>query len=56
MFTPVDFIELARIANSGGVHREVAESFALEDLRLAQERFGAKDFTGKLVVTPTSAG
>ena len=54
MLTPDDFVELARIANAGGVAPEVAESFPLVDLHLAQERFVAKDFTGKLVVTPTA--
>lgn len=52
MYTPDDFIELAGIANTGGVWPEVAASFPLVDLAVAQERFAAKDFTGKIVVTP----
>lgn len=52
MFTPDDFAELTRIANAGGVQPLVAASFPLVDLAAAQERFVAKDFTGKIVVTP----
>lgn len=52
MHAPDDFAELARIANDGGVRPVVAESFPLADLARAQDRFVAKDFVGKLVVTP----
>jgi NADPH:quinone reductase-like Zn-dependent oxidoreductase len=52
MFTPDDFAELTRIAIAGGVQPLVAASFPLVDLPAAQERFTAKDFTGKIVVTP----
>jgi len=52
MQTPGDFIELARIANDGGVDPVVAEVYPLTELAAAQARFVRKDFVGKLVVAP----
>ncbi len=52
MHTPTDFAELAAIAVVGGVEPVVAETYPLTDIAAAQQRFGEKDFTGKLVLVP----
>jgi NADPH:quinone reductase-like Zn-dependent oxidoreductase len=52
MHTPADFAELAAIAVAGSVHPIVSEVFPLAQIHAAQERFVAKDFTGKLVLDP----
>lgn len=52
MHSRADFAELARIAVAGGVQPVVAETFPLTRVGDAQARFLAKDFVGKLVLTP----
>jgi len=52
MHTRADFAELAATAVEGLLQPIVAATFALSDIALAQERFDAKDFVGKLVIQP----
>ena len=52
MHTPSDFAELARIAVGGGVRPIVAAVYPLTDIAVAQARFLAHDFVGKLVLEP----
>lgn len=52
MHTPADFSELAAVAVAGGLTPIVAATYPLVDIAVAQERFLAKDFVGKLVVEP----
>ncbi len=52
MHTPDDFAQLAAIGASGGVAPLVAATFPLPEIAAAQERFGRKDFVGKLVLLP----
>ncbi len=50
MHTPADFRRLAEIANDGGVQPIVAATYPLTDIAVAQARFVARDFVGKLVL------
>ena len=52
MHTRADFAQLASIAVTGSVAPIVAATFSLGDIALAQQRFVAKDFVGKLVIEP----
>lgn len=52
MHTAGDFEQLADLARAGRIQPVVADTYRLGDIALAQERFAAKDFVGKLVVTP----
>jgi NADPH:quinone reductase-like Zn-dependent oxidoreductase len=52
MHTSAVFGRLAEIANAGGVEPLVAETYPLEEIAVAQERFGRGDFVGKLVLAP----
>ena len=52
MHARADFAELASIAVAGSVAPIVAATFPLADIALAQQRFVAKDFVGKLVIEP----
>ena len=52
MHTPSAFDELADVAVAGGVEPLVAASYPLTDIGIAQARFVAKDFVGKLVLEP----
>lgn len=52
MHTRDDFAALAEMARSGLVEPLVAEVFPLAEIAAAQRRFEAKDFVGKLVLTP----
>lgn len=52
MHTPADFVELAEIANVGGVNPRVAATFPLVELHAAQRRFLQRDVVGKVVVLP----
>ena len=52
MHTPEHFRQLARLARTGAVSPVVAANYRLEEVALAQTRFEAKDFVGKLVLLP----
>jgi len=52
MHTSAVFSRLAEIANAGGIEPLVAETYPLEEIAVAQERFGRGDFVGKLVLAP----
>jgi NADPH:quinone reductase-like Zn-dependent oxidoreductase len=52
MHTAGDFADLVAMAAATGVAPVVAATYPLEEIGAAQERFEAKDFTGKLVLIP----
>jgi NADPH:quinone reductase-like Zn-dependent oxidoreductase len=52
MHTPAHFRRLAEIAVDGGVEPIVAATYPLAEIAAAQERFGRRDFVGKLVLIP----
>lgn len=52
MHTPRIFGRLAEIAVAGGVEPLVAQTYPLEAIAVAQERFVVGDFVGKLVLRP----
>ncbi len=52
MHTPSDFERLAQLARTGGIAPLVADTYPLAGIGMAQARFEAKDFVGKLVLVP----
>ena len=52
MHAPRHFRQLVALARAGAVDPLVAATFPLSDLHIAQARFRAKDFVGKLVIVP----
>jgi NADPH:quinone reductase-like Zn-dependent oxidoreductase len=52
MHTPAHFDRLVDLARTGAVKPVVAETYALSDIRQAQQDFTAKGFVGKLVLRP----
>jgi NADPH:quinone reductase-like Zn-dependent oxidoreductase len=52
MHTPAVFARLAEIAIAGGIEPLVAATHPLAAIAVAQTRFGARDFVGKLVLEP----
>lgn len=53
MHSPRIFGELVELARRGEVSPVVAETYPLEEIGSAQERFASKDFVGKLVLIPS---
>lgn len=52
MHTPQAFAGVVEMARRGSVSPLVAQTFPLDEIKDAHERFGRKDFVGKLVVIP----
>lgn len=52
MHTPAIFTRLADMARQGSIRPLVAATFPLTEIAAAQDRFLAKDFVGKLVLSP----
>lgn len=51
MFEPRVFVELVDLVNAGHVRPSIAATYPLEEIHAAQEAFGRKTHTGKIVIT-----